>query len=544
MKDILKKTGFWLVLIMLLALFLRVYGINWGLPDKDYYFSYHSDEVNYLKGLSQMDPKKLDFNPHFFNWGTWHYFELGLVMAAASLTGMVRLIKLKDFYYAHPWESAKLYLVGRFLSVFFALLTVYLVYRIGKRIFKNDRIALFSAFFMAINPAHILSSHYLKADTSVTFWITASLFFSLCLLDTGRLKYYILSGLFSGIAMSAQQNGIFFAHTLFCAHILRELTFKPPYPGIKRLFSGVKLWAGYLFLVLSYLAASPYLYLSPAEFMGGFKRIITGQGGGVDFVLRPNLLLDTFRAFNGALTIFFTIIILVGLIRVFFSRRRRELLILFWAAPYLFTILSMAALNIRYQLPIFPGLLLIGAIFIDSLYRKAALAKLRVFLTLTIIFFSLHAIVYSYVYDREMAREPIQKEATGWMLSNISPGSVIGIGRNPEIRNCPTIIHQDYYYKEKALYNIVNLEFNALALKQKRPEYIVISKREGFAESGGFDLLENSDFLQALDSDYDVIKIFQRSPRFLSMELKPSISISDWELTFPVIYILKRNGLA
>lgn len=536
MKNILKKIEFWLILIMFVAIFLRIYGINWGLPSKDYYFSYHSDEVHYIRGLSLMEPRKLNFNPHFFNWGTWHYFELGITIGIASLFDVVKLVKAKEFYYSYPLELAKIYLTGRLLSLLFAIATIYLLYLIGKRFYRNNKIALLAAFFMAINPAHILHSHYLKADTSVTFWVTALLFFSFYLLENGRLRYYVLSGIMGGLAIGAQQNGICFLLTILFAHLLREYK---SFKDIKSYLLSRKLLIGYLSIALTYLIVSPYLYLSPAEFMLGVRRVIFRQGGGIDFVVRTNLLFDTFKAFNVALTAFFTFAGFAGIVYSIFSRSRKNLLIFFWLLPYATLIIAMASLNTRHQMLIFPGLLLLAAVFINFLFSIMIKKSRKLILTIFISFFSLYAIIYSLAYDKELSVKSIQKEASEWLLSNVPPGSVIAVARNPEIRNCPTIIHQDYYYKEKAVYKVINLDYNINYLGQQNPDYFIITKREGFCETGRCNAV-NADFIGAIKKDYSVIKKFQRIASIFNMHFQPSISISDWEITFPVIYVLKR----
>jgi len=39
--------------------------------------SYHPDESQFIKGLSNMNPKKLDFNPHYFWYGSFIFGFLG-----------------------------------------------------------------------------------------------------------------------------------------------------------------------------------------------------------------------------------------------------------------------------------------------------------------------------------------------------------------------------------------------------------------------------------------------------------------------------------
>jgi len=445
-----------IVFILALAFILRIYGINWGLPSEGYYFSYLSDEVGYIKGLGQMDPAKLDFNPRYFNWGAWHYYELGGVIALASLLDIVKLTKDKYFYYKNPLEMAKIYLAGRFLSIFFALLTVFLVYLIGKKIYSS-KVGLLAGFFMAINPSHIIHSHRLKADTSVTFWIVLLLLCTIYLLQTGRLKWYVLSGMASAFAAGSQQNGLCFMHTLLFAHLLREYKDTVGFGYIKKALFSKKLLYGYIAVFITYLMVNPYWFSSLRAFIISIHSF-TSQGDGlsppdilintltycIDFTYRSNILIDTFKAFNMGLSPFFVFLGLYGIVYGIISRSKKTLLILVWLLPYLSFIIVTGALDTRYQMLVFPGLFVLMAGGIYFIYSKLSWRNLRGLLAVCIVFSSLYTIAYSYAYDRELAKKTIQRLSSEWLISNVPSGTKIGIARTAEISNCPEVVHQDY----------------------------------------------------------------------------------------------------
>lgn len=539
-----KKTNILLISILLCALILRIYGINWGLPSKDYYFSYHSDEVNYIRGLSKMNPAKFDFNPHFFNWGILHYYELGSVIGLAGFLNVVKLTKDKYFYYAHPNELAKIYLLGRFLSVFFALATIFSVFLIGKRLY-DVKTGLLASFYMAINPGHIIHSHYLKADISVTFWVTLLLFGAAFLLETGRLKWYIFSGIFSAMAFGAQQNGICFILTLLFAHLLLGYKSKEINLGfLKDSLKSKKLYLGYLSFFITYLIINPYTYLSPQEFMSGIRNVLFRQGGGIDIIDKAYMSVDTIRAFSIGLTPYFVLIGIIAIVYGILSKSKNNSLIIFWLLPYLALMVIAGALNTRHQILIYPGVLLLAARSTQFFYSKIQVKGIRLIFAYSIIAATFYSTIYSYAYDKELAREKtIQQEASQWLVSNVPLKSRIGIPSYPEIRNYPAIIHQDYYYKENNVYEIINLRSNPDNLIIEKPEYIIFSRRRGLYSNKVAELAESSStFMKMVEDRYRVIKTFERWPTFLSFSFKPTIVISeDWEMPFPIIYILKRK---
>ncbi len=532
-----------LILIMLLALILRIYGINWGLPGKDYYFSYNSDEVHYIRGLSRMEPEKLDFNPHYFNWGTWHYYELGAIIGLAGFLNIVKLSKDKYFYYANPSEMAKIYLAGRFLSVLFALGTILLVYLIGKEIYSQN-LGLLAGFFMAINPAHIVNSHYLKADTSVTFWITLLLLSCIYLLKMCRLKWYILSGIFSGLAIGAQQNGICFMHTILFAHLLKEYKTPFNFEYAKKILLSRKLWIGYLAVFITYLIINPSLYLSSAEFVKGhiLLRSKWGTVAVVDTVIDKINIANILSLFSVGLTPFFVFMGMAGLLYGIISKSRKFLLVVFWLLPYLIIMVTIKALNTRYQILIYPGLFLLAGGAIQFFYRKAKFKYLRVILVLIIILFSFYALIYSYAYDKELAREKtIQQEASEWLILNVPAKTKIGVINNPEIRHYPAIIHQDYFYKENSYYKIVNLNSNMDNLRSEQPQYLIFDEQISFYNKEESLLGPSDNFIKGVKDRYRLIKTFERRPSFLLFSFKSKTLIPDWEMPFPIIYILEKN---
>jgi hypothetical protein len=73
-----------LIFILALALFLRLKGIQWGLPDSLHSYSYHPDESLITRHLSYMSPTSL--NPHSFINPSLHFYTFGIVYQGMRLT--------------------------------------------------------------------------------------------------------------------------------------------------------------------------------------------------------------------------------------------------------------------------------------------------------------------------------------------------------------------------------------------------------------------------------------------------------------------------
>ena len=92
------KDKYWIILIILLGLLLRLPGINWGLPNEDHPNGYHPDEPGILYAISNMDPAKLDFNPNWFVYPTFYIYLVALSLGVSALIGVVSLSPELSFY--------------------------------------------------------------------------------------------------------------------------------------------------------------------------------------------------------------------------------------------------------------------------------------------------------------------------------------------------------------------------------------------------------------------------------------------------------------
>lgn len=79
-----------------------------------------------------------------------------------------------------------IYLVGRFLSATFDLLTVILAFLIAAKLYKNTRIALLGMAFSAFAVMQIQLSHYFTVDIFANFFTYLAMFFAVMILELFR----------------------------------------------------------------------------------------------------------------------------------------------------------------------------------------------------------------------------------------------------------------------------------------------------------------------------------------------------------------------
>lgn len=267
MKKIIEKENLFLILILLSSFFLNIYGIKWGLPNtersqlsysniseiesalKDIskviknegwkrselspqeniiiftsYFdiirSYNCDEEYVIKRLSCMDPSKLDFNPHAFIYPTFFLYMIGIVIKIASLFGFIILKSDINFYLLHPEEFAKFYIVGRAIAAIMGVFIVYLTYLLGKKVY-NGETGLICALFITLCPVFVVNAHYVKVDVPTTFWFILSILFSIYILKSNEIKWYIFAGIFAGFAAGTKYPSGLVVLAIPFAHFLK-----------------------------------------------------------------------------------------------------------------------------------------------------------------------------------------------------------------------------------------------------------------------------------------------------------------------------------
>lgn len=179
---------------LLLAAFLRLQGLSWGLPCARHWFSYHPDESLVLRAAANVNLFAGHLDPGFYNYGSFLIYCVSVVTQILDSWS-----PLKSF----PNEMARMTLVGRWEVALFGIATVYVVYLICNRI--AGRLAgLFAATVMAILPMHTVHSHFVTVDVPATFWVTVALYNALRYPEGRRAALWC--GIAAGIAAGTKYN--------------------------------------------------------------------------------------------------------------------------------------------------------------------------------------------------------------------------------------------------------------------------------------------------------------------------------------------------
>jgi len=206
-----------LFLIILLTFFLRIYGINFGLP-----YLYNPDEPTFVSRAMHFGTG--DLNPHWFGHpGSTLMYILFLLYGVYFVLGHLLGIfpDWQSFETLFQTDPTTFYLIGRTTTVLFGTLTVFLVYLIAKKIY-NKKVGLVAALFLSVSYLHSVHSQLIRTDITTTFFVVLSVLFSLFIYERKELKYYILAGLTAGIAIATKYTSGVAIFPIIAAHLLAE----------------------------------------------------------------------------------------------------------------------------------------------------------------------------------------------------------------------------------------------------------------------------------------------------------------------------------
>ncbi len=411
----------WLIFILALAFLIRIAGISYGLP-----LWLVDDEPPFvLAALKMLELKTLLPVLHLVDFKTVLYYPpylayLYLPFFAALVAGKFLFYKgAVNFFTAYLLSDlSQFFIIARVINVFLGVISVYLIYKIAKNIFKEEAPALFAAFFVSTSLIHttlsMVSRHWLSV-----FFFSALVLFWLSRPDLNFRKKYFLATISAGVGVGfAIINSILILLVAFW-YLLYE---KNPLLNIfkEKFFY----WLYALFLAL---AALPYL-LYPGSF--GFQADITAK---------------TAKTVLGALTspIFFAktiavseplIIIFAVLGLLFAFRNVRNLFWAFFAFIYAYSVIFY--LVFRFEPRFFMGLLPLYVILagygfweIQKLLPQKVLSK--IFLLLLLIPLSL-----ALRLGQLSLKNDSRTFALKWAEDNIPAGSKIMV--LARLTNLPT----------------------------------------------------------------------------------------------------------
>ncbi|MCX8252052.1 MAG: DUF2298 domain-containing protein [Dehalococcoidia bacterium] len=434
------RTTAWLLgLIVLLALGLRLYGIDWddgGL--------FHPDERAILMQTEQIDfpssagefgnlfsAEESPLNPGWFNYGSLPLYMLRTVQAVAS--------PVTD------WDLFDLRIPGRVISTLADTVTILLVFALGAR-WYGRRVGLLSAVLTALAVIHIQLSHFFAVDTILVMFIVATLLVSARVAHTGSRRDTAIAGVLFALAVTTKASAAPLALTVAASHLIYAFSipgdrfaFAPGFWAdrirIRTFVIGGLISGGAAFVAL--FIAQPYMFIDFDQYWGDMGREGQMVRRIVDFPYTrqyedtPRYLYQALQLGTWGLGPVLGLAVWgglgAGLIAAWRSRRKVDLVVLAWVIPYLAIIGWFDVKFLRYMLPVTPLLLIYGSRLswwlVHTLRRNKQMRRVAAPIVVggLLVFTAHYTLAFESIYSQP---HPAQ-EASDWVSVNVPVGSTI-----------------------------------------------------------------------------------------------------------------------
>ena len=448
-----------LALLVGLALFLRLYGINW-----DQGGLYHPDERAIVMKVSQITFPTGDLgslftdesalNPAWFPYGSLPLYLL-------KLTGF-----LAPPFFDDP-SLEKLAIMGRAISALADVATIVLIYVVGSRLFGRWA-GLLGASVITLSALHIQQSHFFVTDIMLAAMLMASFLFLSRAMEDGRLKTFALAALFFGLALSTKFSASPFALAFIAAGALWAFREGRGHPELRgRLIHGTKaLFMSGGITILVFAIAQPYAiididtYASYIARESDMVRRISDLPFTRQYVDTTPYWYQVQQLATWGVGLPFGLLLWGGfafsLVMGLWRRDGRHLLMLSWVVPYFALVGSFDVKFMRYMLPITPFLAIMGGSLVTwtvGWLREHQRFFLRPQLIYGLVAVAMVAtLLYAVSYSRIYSQPHTATSAAAWINANVPTGSTLVKEHWEEgIRDL-----YNYQHKDLDLYNDEN----------------------------------------------------------------------------------------
>lgn len=387
----------WPWLVFALALVLRVWAIDWGLPNAGRLFSYHPDESVVVTYSLTLDPLGGVLDPGFYSYGSLALLVNALFLRAGEALGFVAT----SVFPGVPSPAALL--AARLATALQGAGTCWFVFHTGRLLF-NRGAGLVAAVLYAVAPLAVQHGHFATVDVPATFWIAGALFFAarhLCL-PAPFVRDLFWAGLWAGLAGATKYN----AGLVLLAGIAAWWLRRPRSRTSLALLLGGAL--------LGFVLGCPAVLLNPAGLVAGIadEARHVQQGHGLVFAnTPPGLLYHAFFNLRWGLGAPLLLVVLAATAWALRRRSAGDLLLLAFVVPY-YLLIGLAQVKFaRYTLPLFPPLLLLAGALLTA-PTAGWLGRLRMGAG---ILAAAYALLFSLALDATMTRPDPREQAAAFV---------------------------------------------------------------------------------------------------------------------------------
>ncbi len=506
-----------ILLIILTGLFfaLSLVGIGQDLP-----YAPHIDEIHFITSAHRI-ARTGNLNPFWFgNPGSTVIYPLAFLM---------KLGDFLDLRLAAGWQNQ--YLLGRAVSVGYAVLSLPLLYLLAKRLFGAETRALIAVSLYVFYPLVIRHSQLTRTDSAATFWGLFALNLFAVMIKSPTIKNYLLTALAVGLAISSRYFMVALIPLFFIYPFLDKIRRGNPagYAWRRSLF-------GASAAVLSFVVTTPYFLLDFQRVLISLNIEARSIHPGADGLTKAgNLIWYISEALPDAITSLQFAFLVIGALLILVRKDRTLIAVLY--SVIFFLIISAHPLHWRrWLIPLLPIVSLIvahGYVTIVQLVTKNAFVlSLGVAMLL---YLPVTSTIRTTLYN---ARPTTRVRATRWVLKNVPAGSRIAT----EVYTGGLVTENFYHYgeflPEFTLNGYTVLQTDTLAdeplefyLSQGYRYFMINASRQRSRQTENSNVLDNSTH-QSLQQQGRLLKTVSSAGRRgddIAIYLAPGINLDAKE---------------
>lgn len=364
------------LLLVMLALLLRLYGITWALPDKTRFYSYHPDESVVVGHSLDVNPLTGKVDPGFYNYGSLSLLLNGAIIHAGRAAGLVDFNAPDNRPGGLALPTATELLTARLVTALLGAGTVGFLFGTG-RLLYNRSAGIVASLGYGVAPLAVQHGHFATVDVPAVFFIAGSLYFAARSLPMGGRetapnpqRALAFCGLFAGLAAATKYNAGLVVLSGIVAWWLGSGNAAAP---TERKTTPLLLLLGAT--ALGFLLGCPGVLLNTPAFLGGlrYEAAHIAEGHGEVFVnTAPAFVYHVVSSLRWGLTLPLTALCLWAVGVAVARRRRGDALLAAFAVPY-YLLISLASVKFaRYVLPLLPVLFLCAGAAWDGWQKSNA----------------------------------------------------------------------------------------------------------------------------------------------------------------------------
>lgn len=349
----------WLAAILVFAAAARLLNIAW---DQNHFF--HPDERAVAFAVQRLSFQPLKLDPDFFAYGS---LPIYLAKLTSSVVGLVD---------PQAGSYDGVILNGRRLSAIFGVITVYLTFVLGRRLYDRS-VGLLAAFLLAACVLHAQNSRFMTVDIPLTLFVLLALLQLVQVANQGRARQFLLAGLCIGLATATKFSAMPLFAPLAVAALYRCYAERTVVPIAGRTALAV------VAAFVAFAVAEPYALLRFDRFYHDIvEQSHMVRNAGV-FPYTTQYMHTPKYAYELVQLVVWGMAPALGLVAVWASgarivaavreRRPADWVLLAWVLPFFFVTGWFEVKFPRYLLPIYPVMVVWAAEWLVRKYRSGSL---------------------------------------------------------------------------------------------------------------------------------------------------------------------------